>query len=525
MAAVGGAAYYYAGRPTAPITSVTTSTSTSTSTKNPKYGGTFKFAIQGEPPGLDPQKSSLTVVAWTTCMAYEGLLDIDADGNLIPSLAETWEVLDPKTYVFHLRDGVYFHNGKKVVAEDFKYSFERVMDPKTGCPYMSTTKAWDKIEAPDDKTLRITLKQAFPSLLAYLALPIGGLGFVAVSKDAVEKYGDLQQNMIGTGAFKFVEFKRGDHITFERFENYWRKAPDTGDRLPYLDGAIETFQPDYEVNLANITTEATMWTNTVNPNDWSKVSSDPTLQAQSPKALRYFALHFNHRRKPWDDVRVRRAVAMAIDRDEINKVAFFGLGGSAANPFAHLPPPYNSLTIPDLPKLDLDGAKKLLADAGYKDGLDDVVTGCPSPDERKGAEIVASQLSKIGIRSKVDEPETARLLDLFFVKYDYSDCVCGGGGNIDPQNNFGGSYDPLPTGVSGYNNPDVVAMYNAQGQEPDPSKRAKIWGDLLNQALGKDVYAVWLNFRPIFYLNRAYVKGFQWGLDLRIKFPGVYLQK
>ena len=537
VAVVGGVSYYYYGQSTAPMTSMTTSAAsvtsatsaasvaTSAAIKNPKYGGILKYAISGEPPGLDPQKSSLTVVAVTASNVYEALLDMDPDGKLIPQLAETWEMPDPLIHIYHLRDNVYFHNGRKMVADDVKYSFERVMDPATGCPYQSDTTTWDKVEALDDKTLRITLKQPQPALDAWLAGGgNGGLAFMVVNKETVEKYGDLQQNMIGTGPFKFVEFKKGDHITFERFENYWRKDPDTGDQLPYLDGLVGTFQPDTEVNLANLLTEQTMWTNVVNPNDWAKVSVNPDLTALNPKSLRFRALHFNTRKKPWNDARVRRAAAMGIDREEINKVVYFGMGPSAANPFAHLPPPYNNLPIPDLPQYDPEGAKKLLADAGYPNGFDDVLMGCPSPDERKSAEVVAAQLTKIGIRCKVDEPELARLLDLFFVKFDYSFCVCGGGGNVDPEVNMV-DYGPLPDLVAGYNNPDVIAMYKQQSQEADPDKRAKIWGDILNQAWGKDVYAVWLTYVPVLYLYRKYVKGFQWGEDMRWRWTSVYLQK
>jgi ABC-type transport system substrate-binding protein len=166
-----------------------------------------------------------------------------------------------------------------------------------------------------------------------------------------------------------------------------------------------------------------------------------------------------------------------------------------------------------------------MAEAGYASGLNDVVLGCPAPEERKGAEVVASQLSKIGITAKVNEPEIGQLLDMFFVKKNFTECVCGGDGVMDPDLNFYTVYRPLPTDVSGYNNPDVIAMWQQQEAEQDPNKRAQIWTKLLNQALGQDVYAVWLNFRPMFFVHRSYVKGFQYSLDRRNKFWGVYLQK
>ena len=524
VAVVAGAAYYL-GQSLPTLTStLTTASVTPTATKSARYGGTLKITIEGEPPGLDPHKATLSIEGWTQSLVYEGLLDIDSEGKFIPNLAETWETPDPKTYIFHLRDSVYFHNGRKVVADDFKYSFERIQDPNTGSPQKVYADIMDKIETPDDKTLNITLKQPYAPMLAQLANPTGGLGFLVVPKEEVEKYSDLQQHMIGTGPFKFVEFRRGDHISFERFENYWRKDPDTGDQLPYLDGIVETFQPDWEVNLANIKTEGTHWLNILNPKDWGEVSVDPDLTAIHPKGMMYFHLHFNHRKKPWNDVRVRRAVAMAINRDEINSVVFFGLGASAANPLGHMPAPYNGITV-DVPPYDPEGAKKLLADAGYPDGFDDVLVGCPAPEERKGAEVVAAQLSKIGIRAKVDEPEIGRLLDMFFVKFDYSECVCGGDGAPDPDANFYTVYRPLSSDVTGYNNPDVAAMWQQQEAETDPNKRAKIWTDLLNQALGKDVYIVSLSFRPMFFLYRRYVKGFEWGLDRRNKFYGAWLQK
>lgn len=523
--AVAGASYYL-GQST--VTSLPTPTSTLTTpgatTKSSRYGGTLKITIEGEPPGLDPQKSVLAIEGWTIVQVYEGLLDIDSEGKFNPCLAESWENPNPTTYNFHLRDNVYFHNGRKAVADDWKYSIERIQDPNTGSPMKGYADNIATIETPDNLTLNMTLKQPYAPMLAQFANPADNGSFFVVPKEEVEKYGDLQQNMIGTGPFKFVEFSRGDHISFKRNENYWRKDPDTGDQLPYLDGIIETFQPDWEVNLANIKTEGTQWLNRIDPKDWGELSTDPDLTAIHPAGLMYLHLHFNMRRKPWTDVKVRTAVAMAIDRDEINKTVFFGFGASAANPLGHMPPPYNGITV-NVPPYDPEGAKKLLADAGYPNGFDDVLVGCPAPEERKTAEVIQGQLSKIGINAKVDEPEIGALLDMFFVKHDYSECVCGGDGAIDPDANFYTVYRPLSSDVTGYDNPNVAAMWQQQEQETDPDKRAKIWQDMLNQAITKDVWIVPLNFRPTFFLYRRYLKGFQWRLDGGNKFYGAYIEK
>jgi peptide/nickel transport system substrate-binding protein len=240
--------------------------------------------------------------------------------------------------------------------------------------------------------------------------------------------------------------------------------------------------------------------------------------------MMYFGLNINNRRKPWNDARVRRAAAMAINREEVNKVVFYGLGGDAGNPFAHLPPPYNKIKV-ELPPYDPEAAKQLLADAGYKDGFDEVLVGCPAPEERKAAEVVAAQLSKVGIRCKVDLPEIGRLLDLFFVRKDFSICLCGGDGQIDPDGYFHAVYDPLPDCVSGYDNPKVTAMMEQQRREIDPEKRVQLWTEIFDQVLVKDVYTIWLNFRPMFFLYRRYVKGFDWGLDRRMKFHSIWLEK
>jgi len=192
-----------------------------------KRGGWLTVATDSTAVGLDPH---LSIVFSTFTFAehvYECLLSYNYKMELQPGLATSWEHPDPLTYIFHLRKGVKFHNGREMTSEDVKFSYDRIIDPKTGSPGAKTLKALKKIEALDKYTVKISLKETFPDFLRYAAFP---RNTAILPKDEVLKRGSMQKAMVGTGPFKLKEYKHGVAATFVRNPDYWETD------LPYIDG-------------------------------------------------------------------------------------------------------------------------------------------------------------------------------------------------------------------------------------------------------------------------------------------------
>jgi peptide/nickel transport system substrate-binding protein len=197
------------------------------SAETPKKGGWLTVATDSTAVGLDPALSITFSTFTFTEHVYDTLLRRNNKMELEPSLAVSWEQPDDLTYIFHLRKGVKFHNGSEMTSEDVAFTFNRILDPKTGSPAYSTFKSIDKVVALDKYTVKITLNKTMPAFLSYCGFTRTS---AIVSKAEVEKHGTLQKNMIGTGPFKLQEYKHGVSATFVRNEDYWEPG------LPYLDG-------------------------------------------------------------------------------------------------------------------------------------------------------------------------------------------------------------------------------------------------------------------------------------------------
>src|SRR5262249_39782889 len=183
----------------------------------PQPGGRLKAIYTNDPDVLDPHLTSSIAAIRVIDLVYETLLGFDENQQLIPVLAESWETPDDTTYVFHLRQGVKFHNGRALVADDVKYSYERIMDPKTGSPQTWYFSAVDTIEAPDPQTVKITMKTPFAPFLNALAQPQPGS---IVPREEVEKQGGtLNQQAVSTGPFSLKKVGPTTKGTYERNAN------------------------------------------------------------------------------------------------------------------------------------------------------------------------------------------------------------------------------------------------------------------------------------------------------------------
>jgi peptide/nickel transport system substrate-binding protein len=465
-------------------------------TPEPVSGGTLKLGVQADPAELDPHKTSLTAAWHVIEHVYDTLVTTDETLAPLPGLAESWEVSeDGITYTFTLRQGVLFHNGREFVADDVKYSYERILDPETASPVVDELASVDTIEVVDDYTVAINLKTADSSFIAKL---MGG-SISIVPREAVEENGDLMQVMVGTGPFRFVEYVPNSTVTLERNPDYW-DAP-----RPYLDGIEIQIIPD---NTARTTA---LVTGTVDLIEYAPVQDLPIFEddesivvtGNENTNIRYMGV--NVTREPFDKLEVRQAMSMVIDRGPIVDAAVFGAGTPTNVVF---PATYWAGIESEIPPVDIDGAKALLEQAGLADGFECVIQSWAQyPFLSNAAIVIQEQLRQIGIEAEVDLQENAVLLENYFSgNWDLS--VTGTSAYVDPndviQSNFG--TDQSSNGM-GYSNPEVDQLIADGIATTDQDARAEIYGEI-QRILLEDLPWINLFIAEQYEAMKSYVKGY-----------------
>lgn len=404
----------------------------------PKNGGTLVFGRGGDSVGLDPSKETDGESMKVCDNIFENLVSYAKESTeVIPSLATSWTISeDGLEYVFTLRQGVKFHDGTDFNAEAVLFNFNKMFDKNH--PFHNvggTNKYWDnmgmskiikEISKVDDFTIKFTLNFPEAPFLANL-----GMNFASISSPtAIQKFGeDYGKNPVGTGPFKFVEWVKDARIVIEANENYWNGRP-------YLDRVIFRTIPENNVRFLELKKGSIAIMDLPNPDDIPLMEKDSKIKVQKSPGLNvgYFAL--NCEKKPFDDVRVRKAVNYAINKKNIVEYLYGGLGVVAKNP---LPPTmwgYNDLVVDY--EYNPEKAKELLAEAGVKD-LTISLYAMPvprpyMPEGVKVAQAIQADLQKVGINSEIVQREWGTYLDeTEHGKHDA--CLLGwSGDNGDPDN-------------------------------------------------------------------------------------------
>jgi peptide/nickel transport system substrate-binding protein len=387
----------------------------------PKKGGVLKVGLQADPTSLDPHKQSLTALFHVTEHIYNTLIQVDDKLTPVPELAEKWDIsADGKTYTFTLRKGVKWHNGRDFVAADVKYSYERIMDKATASPNVALFAPVEKIEAPNESTVVITIKSADASFLTNLVSPAS----VIVPKEEVEKNGDLTKVAVGTGAFIFKEYVPNTRIILERNPNYWEAGK------PYVDRIEMTPISDDTQRSTAIRTGTVDFVEYAPAKDIDTLKKDTSLTIAGDQNTNIRFLAINTKKKPFDNLKVRQAIAMAIDRDAILGPAVFGAGTSTAVLF---PSTYWAALDVKPGKPDITKAKALLAEAGVASGTKLTILSWQAYGFLSNAALVVQdQLKQIGLMADVDLQENASFLKNYqAVNFDLS--VSGTSGYVDPN--------------------------------------------------------------------------------------------
>ncbi|HEX9440209.1 MAG TPA: ABC transporter substrate-binding protein [Roseiflexaceae bacterium] len=385
-----------------------TSGATGGGTGTPQKGGTMSVAYQNDIATLDPAIG----YDWNNWpmekMVFDALMDYDKDVKLIPQLAAEMPKIneDSTVYTFKLRPGVKFHNGRELNADDVVYTITRVLDPKTKSPgqsfFLTIKGAQDFIDGKattvagikkvDNLTVEFTLAQPDVTFLNVIAL---NFAFI-VPKEEVDKYkDDFGHHPVGTGPFVFDAWTSGQKITFKKNPNYFKSD------LPYLDGVEVQIGATPEVNVLKLEKgELDLLGETLPPAEFVRVNQDPAWQKrivhQTWVNTSYIAI--NTQVKPFDNVKVRQAINMAIDKNQIVKL----MNGRAQVAKGILPPlmPGYDPNIKGY-EYSLDKAKALLAEAGFANGFKTSIECISVDPEPKVCESFQNDLKKIGVELEV----------------------------------------------------------------------------------------------------------------------------
>jgi len=429
-----------------------------THAQKPVSGGSLTIAQGVEPPGLDPTTATSTAIPRVIYSnVVEGLVKIDRNGKIVSALAKDYKVSkDGKEYIFVIKKGVKFHDGKPFDAEDVKFTFDRLMDSKTGTAHPEYYKDIDLVQVVDSHTVKIKLTNVNSMFLFNLARPDS----MIVNKQAVDK---IKSAPVGTGPFKLVEWARGDHITLTKFEDYHKKG------IPYLDKVTFKFIGDPSAQIASLKAgDIDVIAYDVSPENALLLEKDPKFKVLNGYTTSKVVLSTNNSRKPFTDVKVRRAMAHAIDRSALIKGAMSGYGVPIGTHMDPGNPFYMDLT--STYPFNPEKAKQLLTDAGYPNGFEAVIK---LPERyayaKRSGEIIADMLSQVGIKLKIELTEWGQWIDRVFKNADYDLTVIGHGEPFDI------SIYANPKYYFRYDSPRFQETLKKAEMEADPKVREKLY--------------------------------------------------
>jgi peptide/nickel transport system substrate-binding protein len=433
---------------------------------------TIVIGMQDEPPVLDPtQNAAAAIDVIFSVNVYESLTRIGEDGTVRPGLAASWTVgEDGRAYTFKLPKGVVFDNGEKLTSETVRWSFERAGAANSTNPIKRHFGNIAGIETPDAETVVLKLKQPSSLFLSYMAS--GGAAIFDPKSAETNK-----TSPVGTGPYKFVRWNKGDRVVLEKSPTHrdpskakirqatFKFVPDAAAQVPaLLAGDIDAFP----VIGATETLD--------------RFKGDARFQVVIGSTEGEVPLILNNGKKPFDDIRVRRAVNHTIDRKSIIDGATSGYGIPIGSHFPPHHPWYVDLTN-RYPR-DIAKAKELLKEAGYANGLDVNIKPPPFAYARRSAEIVAAQLAEAGFRVRIEPVEWAQWLDVVYKQKNYDMTVVA---HVSPwdQDNYTRGKDYY----YGYQNDAMDALMKQALAESDVAKQKDIYVRIQRMIADEAVHA------------------------------------
>lgn len=480
-----------------------------------KRGGTIKIGSFQNIDTLDAHNTTFITACAIHNNIYNGLLKITStDGKSVdfkPELAREWEIQGDRTHIFRLHKGVTFHNGDPCTSTDIKWNLERVKDKQQAPIHAWKLELLESIETPDPQTIKLSFAKPYPFLRVAFTGSTGRAGTILSPRAVKEKGKVYGRSPVGTGPFKFVEWKEGDYIALERFPNYW-ETDGAGGKLPYLDKVLIKFIIEPSTLVAALKTGEVDGVNAVSPQFMADLRKDPKLNALSAVGGNWRCLHMNMAKEPFSDKNLRKAVAFAIDRKEILSRVEFDEGIVAHGPIS---PPmggfYESAyeTGKNGQYFDLEQAKQLMKQSKYPSGAEVMLLSGNAGTAPRQAEVVQAQLAKIGVKVNIELADAPtfrrrwlqeRQWDLVQVQWD---------ADLDPDETLYPELHSTEAWNAGkWVNKEFDKMVEGARSENDFKKRKKYYEEAVKIIIEDAPVAILmhLNEQKVFH---KYVKGFQ----------------
>ena len=473
--------------------------------EQPRKGGTLNMGLPVDPGTMDPRLQNDTSAANINDLVYNGLIYNDENLKAQPDLAEKWENPDPTHWIFYLRKGVKFHDGTELKAADVKYTFETIIDPNFKSPRLSLYSAIQSVDVVDDYTVKFNLKNPYAPLLAYLDMGI-------VPKAIAEKPDNkLAESPVGTGPFKFSKWDKGNRITLERWDGYF-KTP------AYLDKVVLHIIPDNSVRAVGLESgDLDLIQTPMAGQDVKRLKTKPGIKLFQTSGLGITYLNINTTDPILKDVKVRQALAYLVDRKTIVDTIYEGMD----TPGVSSAIPNTWWAAPNVKGYTYDPAKAqaLLAEAGWKDkGPDGILVkdGKPfkiklttynDPNRMQLAQYLANDWKKVGIGVEVGIAEWAPFIaEVQASKHQVS--IIGWLMLVDPDRAFYRQFAKEGDANWGkYYNAKVDELLTQARQIGDQAKRAELYAQAAQIIVDEAPY-VYVTYQGYVCAYRDRVKGY-----------------
>jgi len=417
------------------------------------------LAMALEPPGLDPTAGAASAIAEIVLYnVFETLTKINSDSSVSPLLAESWEVSpDLRTYTFRLRKGVKFQNGEPFNAAAVKFSFERAGAEKSTNKDKRTFASMESVQAVDEHTVVVINKELDPDFLFLMGQ---ATAIIVEPKSAATN----ATAPVGTGPYKLDNWVKGSSVTLGKWDGYRNPG------AIKLRRATFRFISDPAAQIAAMMAGDVDVFQRITPRSVTQFRNNPKFQVVVAGSRAKTILAINNARKPMSDVRVRRAIAAALDRKAIIQGAADGYGSPIGSHYVPSAPGYVDTT--GVNPFNIEKAKALLKEAGVTTPLELTMTLPPPPYSRQGGEVIAAQLAKVGINVKLQNVEWAQwLANTYGGPKNYDLTIIS---HVEPFDlgNFA-----KPDYYWGYNNPKFSELYTKIKTSPRAADRLKLLGD------------------------------------------------
>ena len=456
-------------------------------------GGTMRIHMSTDIQQIDPH----LVTAWNDYSPWESIFSsltaLDRDFQPIPDLAQSWTQPDPKTYVFQLRKGVLFHSGREMKAADVKFSLDRIVSLGGRSKWYTLLLDLDRVEVLDDYRIRVALKNPSAPFLANLAFAM------IVAKENIDQIG---LTPIGTGPFRFVERVPNSHLLVRKWDKFYVAGQPKVDEIRW----VPVVEPATRV--ANLKTGTADIVSEVPYEAMRELRATPGIAIHEPKAASAYAVMVLKHAPPLDNKKLRQALALLVDRESINRAVFFGVGSAeeGCNPF---PVGHWAHAQVACPKYDPDAAKRLLAEAGYPNGIDLEWKVIGSrPDTVKVAEISKETFRRGGVNLKLVQLEFATWIQQVYRDKQFQLAQTIFLREADPDGLVvsalftGGQNNP-----GGYTTKEMDDLLTQGRGELNRDKRRAIY-KRISEIVADDVPFIRLQSQPFVWATTAKVAGF-----------------